>query len=270
MLRLHFFGFLLVCLAACGGGSSGGGSTDISDPPPAIQSPGGIWVGTDSAAAPVSLYIAETGKLRATLHPDGGLFVAFGAGSVDVTSSAVVSGSFELRGPLLPAPVAGNEDLGCSVAGSLQERQTLNVDLVCSDSNGVVYDEALTLAYESVSYERASSLADIEGNYTLIFQPDTNSLSITGDGTLSGMYHNGANCAINGMASIIDANYTLIGVSWTMSGCTDLRGIYEGAEMSGFAIANPASTGDPDSYYFLLTGQTEDGLYAVSVLYEPT
>jgi len=270
MLRLFSLGFLLACLAACGGGSSGGGTADLPDPLPVTQSPGGIWVGVDSAGAPVSLYIAETGKLRATLHPDSGLFVAFGAGSVDVTSSAVVSGSFELRGPLLPVPGAGNEDLGCSVAGSLQERQTLIVDLVCSDSNGVVYDEALTLAYESVSYERTSSLADIEGDYTLVFQRDTNSLNITGDGMLSGMYHNGANCAINGMASIIDANYTLIDVSWTMSGCTDLRGIYEGVEMSGFAIANPAPTGPPDSYYFLLTGQTEDGLYAVSVLYEPT
>jgi len=269
MLRLYFCGMLLPGLAACGGGSSGGGSTNMPDPPPVMSSPGGIWVGADSAAAPVSLYIAETGKLRATLHPDGGPAVSFGSGSVDVSSGAVVSGSFELQGSLLPAPFPGNEDLGCSLSGSLQERETLTVDAVCSDSGGIVYDEALTLAYESVSYERASSLADIAGNYTLFFQPDTNSLNIAGDGTLFGMYHNGANCTINGRASIIDASYTLIDVSWTMSGCTDLRGIYEGVEMSGFAIANPAPTGDPDSYYFLLTGQTDDGLYAVSVLYEP-
>ena len=155
------------------------------------------------------------------------------------------------------------------MAGSLQERQTLTIDVACSDSNGIVYDEALTLAYEGASYERASSLADIAGNYTLLFQPNTNSLNIAADGTLFGMYHNGANCTINGTASIIDANYTLIDVSWTMSGCTDLRGIYEGVEMSGFAIANPAPIGNPDSYYFLLTGLTQDGLYAVSVLYEP-
>ncbi|MGI9248721.1 MAG: hypothetical protein ACR2QI_06870, partial [Woeseiaceae bacterium] len=132
-----------------------------------------------------------------------------------------------------------------------------------------VYDEALTLTYDQRAYERESSLDALAGDYTLDFQPDTNSLSISGDGTLFGMFHNGARCMINGTAAIIDADYTLIEITWTMSGCTDLFGIYEGVEMSGFAMANPVPTGDPGSFYLLLTGQARDGVYSVSVIYEP-
>ena len=39
--------------------------------------------------------------------------------------------------------------------------------------------------------------------------------------------------------------------------------------MSGFALASFAPTGRPGSYYFLLTGQSPDGFYSISVLYEP-
>ena len=124
--------------------------------------------------------------------------------------------------------------------------------------------------YDGRSYERESSLAALAGNYTLEFLPDTNSLSIAGDGTISGMYHNGARCMVNGTATIIDMSYTLLHVTWTMSACTDLLGVFEGTEMSGFALANPSSIGNPDSYYVLMVGQAQDGLFSVSVLYDPT
>lgn len=269
MRQLIFSATLMACVAACGGG---GGPSELPGPPgpSAAQSPGGIWFGTDSAGESVVFYIAETGELRTTLHPDATIFVSFGRGDVNVTSTNVVTGSFELRGTLSPSTFQRGEDLGCSVSGSVQERQTLSVDVACSDSNGVVYDEALTLMYDPNVYGRDSSLDDLVGNYTLEFQPDTNSLTVAADGTLFGMFHNSAHCTINGSASVIDTNYTFLKITWTMTACTDLFGIYEGTVMSGFAMANLAPTGDPDSYYFLLTGQSQDGLFSVSVLYEPT
>lgn len=262
--------FMIAYLTACGG-SGGGGSSDIPVPPgtAAIQSPGGVWFGFDSMAESVVLYIAESGELRAVLHPEGGPFASFGGGSVSVTSNDVIDGSFELRAAVSPPLFQQREDLGCSVSGSVVERRSLSVDVICSDSRGVVYDESLTLIYDANSYERGSALDALAGDYTLEFQPDMNSLNVAGDGTIVGMYHNGARCMVSGTAAIIDADYTLIDIAWTMSGCTDLFGIFDGVEMSGFALANPAPTGIPGAYYFLLTGQTQDGVFAVSVLYEP-
>lgn len=269
MRRIIFSAALVVYLTACGGG---GGSSEPADPlpPPDAQSPGGIWFGIDGAGKSVVFYVAETGELRTTMHPGGAVFVSIGGGTVDVTSTNVVTGSFELRGALSPSTFQRGEDLGCSVSGSVQERQTLSVEVACSDSNGVVYDEALTLMYDPNVYERDSSLDALVGSYTLEFQPDTNSLTVAADGTLFGMYHNSARCMIDGSASVIDTDYTFLKITWTMTACTDLLGIYEGTVMSGFAMANLAPTGDPDTYYFLLSGQSQDGLFSVSVLYEPT
>ena len=270
MRQIVFSAALVVCLTACGGG--GGGSSEPTGPPPLpdAQSPGGIWFGIDSAGESVVFYIAETGELRTSMHPEGTIFVSFGGGTVDVTSSNIVAGSFELSGAVSPSTFQRGEDLGCSMSGSIQERQTLSVDVTCSDSNGVVYDEALSLMYDPNVYGRDSSLDALVGSYTLEFQPDKNSLTVASDGNLSGMYHNGARCMIDGNASVIDTNYTFLKITWTMTACTDLLGVYEGTVMSGFAMANLAPTGDPDSYYFLLTGQAQDGLFSVSVMYEPT
>lgn len=262
---------LLICLTGCGGGSGGAGTTQVSgtNVPAATQSPGGIWFSMDSANQPVVLYIAETGMLRGTLHPQGSFIPSFGGGSVSVTSNDVVTGSFEVKGDPLPFAGQPNEDLGCDISGTVQERQVLSVDVTCSDSAGVVYEEALRLIYDPNVYERDSSLDELAGEYTLELQPDTNSLSIAVDGTLFGMFNNGARCLVEGIATVIDTDYTFIEVTWTMSGCTNQIGNYEGTQMSGFALQLPAPTGTPGSYYFLLTGQSPDGFYAVSVLYAP-
>lgn len=269
-MRLNLFGTLmLACLSACSGGGSGSG---VAVPPvlPVAQSPGGIWFGFDSVGETVVFYVAETGELRTSMHTQGSLFASFGGGTVNVTANTVVNGSFELRGTLPLPPAQSSEDLSCSVSGSVLERQTLDVEIICSDSLGIVYDETVSLMYDGRIYERESSLAALAGNYTLEFMPDTNSLSIAGDGTISGMYHNGARCMVNGTATAIDMSYTLLHITWTMSACTDLFGVFEGTEMSGFALANPSPIGNPDSYYVLMVGQAQDGLFSISVLYDPT
>jgi len=273
MRRILIGALLITCLTACGG-SSGGAALPVPVPipppgPTGVQSPGGIWFGFDSGAEQVAFYIAETGELRAIMHPDGGMFASFGGGTVSVTSNDVITGSFELEGALMLPTFEQSEELGCAISGSVVERQALNVDVTCSDSGGVVYDESLTLIYDIRSYERESSLDAIAGDYTLQFQTDTNALNIASDGTISGMYHNGAHCAVNGTAEIIDGDYGLIAITWTMTACVDLFGVFEGVQMSGFALADPSPAPATGRYYFLLTGQTEDGIYSISVLYDP-
>lgn len=272
MRRIQIGALVFTCLTGCGGGSSGDVALPAPIPlpgPTGVQSPGGIWFGRDSGAEQVSFYIAETGELRAFMNPDGGAFASFGAGSVSVAINDVINGSFELGGAVSLPTFEQSEDLGCAISGSVRERLSLSVDVTCSDSVGVVYEEALTLFYDGRSYERESSLDAIAGDYTLDFQTNTNSLNISSDGTISGMYHNGAHCAVNGTAAIIDGDYGLIDISWTMTACIDPFGIYEGVQMSGFALADPAPGAATGRYYFLLTGQTEDGVYSISVLYDP-
>ncbi|MBU2675772.1 MAG: hypothetical protein KJP16_01725 [Gammaproteobacteria bacterium] len=260
--------FLIVCLTGCGGGS-GGSTTQSPGGVGDTQSPGGIWFGRDSANESVVLYIAENGRLRATLSPQGSIIPSFGGGSVSVTSNNVVAGSFEVGGDVVPPTGQRGEDLACAVSGTVMERQVLSAGITCSDSAGIVYEEELQLIYDPNVYERDSSLEDFAGQYTLEFQRDTNSLSIEVDGTLFGMFNNGAQCSVEGIAGVIDTAYTLIDVTWTMSACTNQIGNYEGTQMSGFALAMPIPSGRPGSYYFLLTGQSPDGFYSISVLYEP-
>lgn len=264
---------LWVCgLSACGGG--GGNGDRLAGPlvPPAssgIQSPGGIWFSLGGGPAElVSLYISETGELRAVLSPDGGGIPSFGSGTVSVTSDNVVNGSFELEGPVVLGPLLPSEDLGCAISGTVVQRKTMSVAVTCSDSAGVVYDERPAMVYD-VSYGRASSIEAIAGDYVLDFLPASSTLSILSDGTLFGFYDNGAQCAVNGSVNIIDAAYTLLDVSWTMSNCAGPFDFFEGLEMSGFAMRSLAPIGVPGSYYFLLTGQIADGMFAISVLYEP-
>ena len=132
-----------------------------------------------------------------------------------------------------------------------------------------MYDETFTTGPQP-RYEIDSSLNAIAGNYTLSIRPTTNMLNITSDGTLFGMYHNGANCTVNGTVSVINADYSLLWVDWIMTDCTDPFGFYEGAEMTGFAMSR-TNLGEPqESYYFLLTGQNAQNFFAISTIFEST
>ena len=257
---------LCACLTACGGGGKG------QPPPGGPQSAGGIWFGPGAGGGLVSFSIAENGDLQAQLSLDGAFLPSHGAGTISVAEDNVVSGSFELAGDRL-LPTQLSEDLGCSVSGTVLERQTLSIDVICADSNGVVYDETLAMMYDGSIYERNSSLDAIAGDYTFTFVPSGNFLAISDDGTITGSYNNGgAQCLVNGTAAIIDADYTLLDISWTMSSCiatTPLMPIdYEGVQVSGFAIEILSPTGAPGSYFFILTGRAGDRVFSINVGYD--
>lgn len=257
-------------IASCGGGgSSAPGSQILSPAPGPVQSPGSHWFVLDNNSDPVHFYVSETGKVRSVFYltavTDG---PTFGAGSVDITGTDGVRGELLARG-IQPAGGPSPVDLSCTLSGTVRERSTLVLNIVCSDSAGIVYDENFTMTPQP-GYVAGSSLDNIAGNYTLPSRPSTNMLNIIADGTLFGMYHNGANCIVNGTVSIIDANYSFLDVEWTMANCTDSIGIYEGAVVSGFAMESPSPNDPPGSYYFLLTGMSASGFYSISATFEPT
>ena len=215
------------------------------------------------------MFITEAGALRVIMRVPGATIPSFGGGDLSIDSIDMLSGSFQLEGALDLSTGIRTEDLGCSISGTVAERDSLAVEVSCSDAFGVVIDDTFNLMYDAENYERGSSLEALAGNYTLDFMPATNSLNIAADGTIFGMYDNGAQCAVNGTATLIDARYSIIDVSWTFSACTGFLDFFEGVEMSGIATESPTQAARPGSFYFLLTGQTIDGLWAVSVIYDP-
>ncbi len=255
-------------IVGCGGG--GAPAPQVLNPGPAtIQSPGGHWFVLDNNSDSVHLYVSETGKVRSVFHvaavTDG---PTFGAGSIDIAGTDGVHGELQARG-IQPAGGPSPVDLSCTLSGTVRERSTLTLNIVCSDDADIVYDENFTMTPQP-GYETGSSLNDIAGNYTLPSRPATNMLNIIADGSLFGMYHNGANCTVNGIVSIIDPDFSFFDVEWTMANCTDPIGIYEGAVVSGFAMESPSPNDPPGSHYFLLTGTNTSGFYSISVTFEPT
>lgn len=122
-------------LAGCGGGGSSGGSGNdeiIITPPPTLQSPGSHWFVLDADSNPTHFFISETGKIRATFHiPTVSDGPSFGAGMVTVTGTDVVGGNMLVRG-IVPTPGAPlPADLSCDIAGTVVERQVLNVQVDC-------------------------------------------------------------------------------------------------------------------------------------------
>lgn len=252
-------------ITSCGGGGSGAPASQVLNPAPGtVQSPGSHWFVLDNNFDPIHLCISETGKVRSFFNITTGIDgLTIGAGSLDVTGTDEVNGVLQAR-VLRPAV-----DLSCTLSGTVRERSRLTLNIVCSDSTDIVYDENFTMTPQP-GYEAGSSLDGIAGNYTLPSSPSTNVLNIIADGSLFAMYHNGANCIVNGFVSIIDTDYSFLDVEWTMANCTDPIGIYEGSVMSGFAMKSQNPNDPPGSYYFFLTGMNDLGFYAISHTFEPT
>ena len=238
-------------------------------PPTGNQSPGGIWRGTTAKGGSASFYVTEDGRLWSTTPIDSLVTgVAFGSGSL-VVDENTVSGGYEAKG-VLPDPVSAVSGiLTCGVDGDLTERATLALDLACSDATGPVWDDAVILQYQT-EYEQGSDLSTIAGNYTLAPLAATNMLNIAGDGTLFGMYNNGADCTVNGLVALIDARFNLYDVSWTFSACANFFPDFQSTQFQGIAHMVTAPGQPAGSFYLLMTGYVDEQLRSISVIYEPT
>lgn len=257
----------------CGGGSSTPASIAPASPPvPTTLSPGGQWLGFDSQSRLVNLLISENGDLRGFVEIGTGMEPpSFTTGTVSVSSGDEVSGVMRGQSIISFPPISGfpaPNPFSCAISGTVAERASLTVQISCADDSSLIYDESIVLTLQP-TYLQGSSLSAIAGNYTLSVNPMTNMLNIAADGTVFGMFDSGPTCTVNGVVSLIDARYSLLDVSWTLSSCTDLLGFAEGGEYLGFAMPSP-DPGAPNSYYFLLVRELPDSLSLISVIYDPT
>lgn len=253
-------------LAGCGGGGGGYGapsqSPPVVQPPVASKSPGGIWHGFSTSNETLTLFVAETGTLRALVTkgvPPNVQPPLFGSGAVLVTGDQL-AGAYDSGQPFTTFAEH------CELTGTLVERVSMNVTLDCTDSSGAKRSPAVTLGYDT-DYGRASSLAAIAGNYTFSLRP-TNVLSIDGNGVIFGTYDNGPNCTVNGTAEIVDSRYNLYAFEWLMSLCQAPFTKFEGATMSGFGVMNVRGA-PAGSVLVLLTGVVAGHLEGASLMYQP-
>ncbi len=268
LLSLWVFGLVTGC-GGGGGPSQAPGITPGGPPAGVNQSPGGIWAGLTASGGNASFYVTEDGRLWSITPVDATTGPTFGAGSLRVTNGNAVRGGYEAKG-ILPDPVSPSPGvLTCELNGTITERARLTLDLSCSDANGPLWDDSVTLLYQS-GYTLGSDLATIAGNYTLAPLAATNMLNIAADGTVFGMYANGPSCTVNGQVSLIDPAYNLYDVNWTFSNCLSSLLNFEGAGFNGIATMTSDPVAPAGSFYLLMTGAVDGQFRAISVVYEPT
>lgn len=261
--KRRVYPFLWLLLTGCGHHSAGSsGPPSPSPPPPAsLQSPGGIWHELKVPLSTRTYFIAETDDMKVM---DEG--PSFGSGAVLVTDANRLAGSYQLRSfqtdPTQPPAL----DRTCDLDGTVSERASINVTVHCTDDAGTESSDTIALLYDS-AYALNSSLAAIAGNYTLDFDAQNNSLNINGDGTVFGLFHNGAQCTVNGRVEIIDGDFDLYRFELTFSSCQILTK-YEGQTMTGLAALNLPGT-PSGSFLLLLTGPINGRMEVFSLLYLP-
>jgi hypothetical protein len=257
----------LACAALVAGCSSGDDddssaanpATNPTPPAPApTQSAGGIWLGLPGTGESATFYIAETGELLAQVSALGATPPSppsFGSGAVIVNNPNQVAGTYTLRslptGILIPGAAPPQQT--CTLDGTVTERSLLQATTSCSDSAGNTTSRTFNMLYNP-AYDSDSSLADIAGNYTVPFRPQTNTLNINGSGVVFGMLDNGPTCTVNGQVQIIDARFNLYRFEIQLSLCQGVIGqLYEGTTFRGFAARNMPGL-RPGAFILLLNG----------------
>lgn len=247
IIRTSSFLILIATLVACGGGSSG----EATVPPP-IQnaSPGGIWVGTDSNGLDIYALSTESGRIHwvAPATEEQG----FGAGTV---SGNNVTFTYTYVAPFGFVLEDGSTSASCTASGTIQERQSLSVNVACTTSGGGSFNNSATLAYNSL-YERNSSLATIAGNYDDFGL----TLNVSGSGVVFEQDPD-TGCVVNGQINIINAAFNAYDVSITYSSCQGNAAVLNGATFTGLGTLD--NTAVPETAVVGLTGVIQGVTYSV-------
>lgn len=236
---------IALLLGGCDASQSFAG--DISPPPPpppttATQDLGGAWIGTDSDGNPLNVLSTDDGRFNMVVLTTG----EQGVGNATATGNDI-SISYTFVAPLGSALFDGSESATCIGTGTIQERQSLSVNVDCATSLGGNFNVTADLTYDSI-YDRDSSLATVAGSYTttagVIY-------TVAGDGGLFAQdQFNG--CVINGQLSTIDTKYNLYNVSWNYANCQAPFDNFNGSVFNGFAMLNDGVA--PEQIVFFVTG----------------
>jgi hypothetical protein len=226
--------FSCVPLGACGGG---GGSSQPATPPPLVQPPppvainsGGFWSGeifieSASVTEECAALLTEDGQFRFLCVFTDLQFA--GMASLDVNAMTGTGMAFSSLGFL---------DGSFATDLTLQATLIKETSLVGTWSTAAGDSGTFNMVYDvDVGYERASSLALLEGVWQSTDEFDNPDATFTIDNLGSFTAQNTNSCTSSGMFLILDDRYNLYQVSSTITGCA-IAGDYAGLALLGDGI----------------------------------
>jgi len=237
---------LLWLLASCGGDKN---------TPPSDSTLGGIWTGTltvNGTAYTAYAMSTETGEL-ALLENDtasgfGAQYWGTISASTDQLSGSVSGAVLDQAFPYSDGSFRGTG----TVSGTIHQRSSVTATIAFTTSLATAISGQLSLAYDS-SYEQASSLATISGNYTNRKTPGTDVLSISSAGELTYTDPFTTQCMATGTVSIVNASYSVYAGEMTFGNCNNAYAFLNGVSIQGLGTVNPAATPKP-TLLFLMHG----------------
>lgn len=234
--------FLLVASCSGGGGSGAPASPPTATPPappppppppPAGPSFAGMWTAIDPEGFLVTAYSTDSG----VFHWNGDqIQTGIGLGlQISVTGNSV---SMTLSLPRALGYDDGSQSAMCTVAGTFEERVSIDLSGTCTTTMGTAFDLSMAFTYDS-QYERASSLDEISGFYRIggdILRIDTLGLLFMQMANLG--------CVVNGQVSIIDPRWNAYEASVTYANCLEPLSLFNDVPMTGTVFLNDNSGSD--------------------------
>jgi hypothetical protein len=238
MKRYILFFLFAAILSAC---DSDGGFVAPKAPP--NQLIGGIW---DSGR-----FVIVADEFGEILWYDPALLTV-GSGNATVIDTAV-TGGFTLYSTVVPDPLPAGYDgriATCSLAGTLAQRDTLSISVVCTRPDGTEFltVDGAEMTYAPV-YERDSSLGTIEGMYQV--GPDV--MEVAADGMVF-LQEAATACVTTGQVAVLDPSYNLYDVSLTINNCVGAFIPRNGALFTGFIVLDDEENPGTDTMHLLAIG----------------
>ena len=244
--RLGVTLLVIAGLSACGGGGgSSTGSSNNSAPPP-NQSPGGIWTtqysvtsgpNTGDMIKAVAI-VSENGEFYYAARNQNNGCAEVGFGQASVTGNSI-SGNVDVA--IVQYTTIAGVNATCTyqdgstsgtgtISGTIAQRASMTLTVSGTTSIGMALDPETESWTFSSSYDTASSLATVAGNYT----DGSDTLSIDGNGVIFEQ-DPATGCVTNGQISTIDTQYNTYAISLTPSNCTGSFAAVNGVTFTGLA-----------------------------------
>jgi hypothetical protein len=236
---------IVTSLAACGGGGGGGGSSTVSSNN-SNQSPGGIWTSQYTVTAGPNTgdmikavaIVSENGDLYFAARNQNNGCAEVGFGQASVTGNSI-SGNVDVA--IVQYTTTPGVNTTCAyqdgstsgmgtISGTVAQRSSMTLSVSGTTSMGMALGSETETWTFSSSYDTASSLATVAGNYN----DGGDTLSIDGNGVIFEQ-DPATGCVTNGQISPIDTQYNAYSISLTPSNCTGGAAVINGVTFTGLA-----------------------------------
>jgi hypothetical protein len=212
-------------IAGCGGGGN-------ADPP--AQSPGGIWIGADSATGlQVTALIDENGNFD-VIRSDNGQFY----GTLSVSGNAI-SSSIDGVAPFGSAFPDGSLHGTGTVAGTLTERSHISASVKFTTDAGETTTTTVNMSFHSI-YMHPANVPALAGTYTdtasgVVINVDSGGIIFAQDPATG--------CVVNGQILAANSGYSVYAPTIKYANCQGSAASLNGREFAGLAMFDSTTRG---------------------------